>query len=169
MARLLFLAYLGTVIGANWAASHLAPVTVWPAPLLAAPAGVLFVGLAFTLRDLLHKLTGWPVVLLAIGVGSGLSYFVAGPRFALASMVAFGLSELLDLLVYAPMKRRSWVGAVALSNLAALLLDSYLFLKLAFGSLDFFWGQAIGKAWMTTLALVVLVAGRAIAKRRAVA
>jgi hypothetical protein len=39
-----------------------------------------------------------------------------------------------------------------------LLVDSVLFLLLAFGSLDFLAGQVVGKAWMTLLALV-LIAG----------
>jgi hypothetical protein len=36
-----------------------------------------------------------------------------------------------------------------LSNTVGLLIDSWLFLTIAFGSLAFFWGQVVGKAWMT--------------------
>jgi hypothetical protein len=43
-------------------------------------------------------------------------------------------------------------------------------LTLAFGSLQFFWGQVVGKAWMTLAAVIVLAAvryGRALLPRYA--
>ena len=39
------------------------------------------------------------------------------------------------------------------SSLVGLVVDSMVFLWLAFGSLDFLPGQIIGKAWMVLLAL----------------
>jgi hypothetical protein len=50
------------------------------------------------------------------------------------------------------------------------VIDSWLFLTLAFGSLQFFWGQVVGKAWMTLLAVAVIAtvrAGRAFLPRHA--
>jgi hypothetical protein len=41
------------------------------------------------------------------------------------------------------------------------VIDSWLFLTLAFGSLQFFWGQVVGKAWMTLLAVAVIATVRA--------
>jgi uncharacterized PurR-regulated membrane protein YhhQ (DUF165 family) len=75
---------------------------------------------------------------------------------ALASGTAFLASELADMLVYVPLRRRHWLGAVALSNTVGLVVDSALFLWLAFGSLDFLAGQVVGKAEMTVLAVGVL-------------
>jgi hypothetical protein len=43
----------------------------------------------------------------------GLSFLIA-PTFALASGVAFLVSEAADLTVYTPLERRSWLGAVVL-------------------------------------------------------
>ena len=40
-----------------------------------------------------------------------------------------------------------------LSSLVGLVVDSAVFLYLAFGSLDFITGQIIGKGWMVLLAL----------------
>jgi hypothetical protein len=40
------------------------------------------------------------------------------------------------------------------------VVDSVLFLSLAFGSLAFLAGQVVGKAWMTALAMVLLWAVR---------
>jgi hypothetical protein len=147
------LAYILTIFGANWAIETWGLVPVGFG--LYAPAGVYFVGVAFTLRDLAQERVGKAWILAAIGIGSLLSAFVS-PQFALASAVAFGLSELADFAVYTPLRRRNWLGAVALSNTVGLVLDSILFLWLAFGSLDFLAGQIVGKAEMTIAAVVLL-------------
>lgn len=160
----LAVAYVGTIVSANWAVAHYGIIAVGFG--LMAPAGVLFAGLAFTLRDLLHEAHGWRVVVAAIAAGTAASVVVAGPGLALAAAAAFLLSELADLAVYAPLRRRRWLTAVAASNAVGLVVDSALFLWLAFGSLAFFPGQVVGKAWMTIAALLVLAAVRF--RRRAV-
>jgi uncharacterized PurR-regulated membrane protein YhhQ (DUF165 family) len=111
-------------------------------------------------------LANWLIVHVGVvGVGFGL----VAPAFALASGAAFLVSEAADFAVYTPLERRTWLGAVALSNTVGLLLDSWLFLTLAFGSLAFFWGQVVGKAWMTLLAvgLLSVIRSRAVLARNA--
>jgi queuosine precursor transporter len=71
----------------------------------------------------------------------------------LASAAAFLLSELADLAVYTPLARRRLVAAVAASSLCGLVVDSVVFLWLAFGSLNFLLGQIIGKSWMVLLSI----------------
>jgi uncharacterized PurR-regulated membrane protein YhhQ (DUF165 family) len=72
-------------------------------------------------------------------------------------LVPVGLGLLAaDFTVYTPIKERSWLGAVTLSNTVGLVIDSVLFLLLAFGSLDFLAGQIVGKLWMTVLAVALL-------------
>jgi uncharacterized PurR-regulated membrane protein YhhQ (DUF165 family) len=148
------LAYVATIFAANWAIAAFGPVPVGLG--LVAPAGVYFAGLAFTLRDLTQEALGSRAVLAAIVVGAALSALVSG-ELALASGAAFLLSELADFAVYTPLRRRNWLGAVAASNAVGLVVDSALFLWLAFGSLEFLPGQVVGKASMTVLALIVLV------------
>lgn len=148
------LGYVATVFLANWAIVTFGVVPVGFG--LMAPAGVYFAGLAFTLRDLTQESLGKRAVLGAIVVGAGLSALVS-PQFALASGVAFLLSELLDFAVYQPLRERNWLGAVAASNVVGFAADSVLFLTLAFGSLDFLPGQLVGKFWMTGLAVCVLL------------
>ena len=58
-----------------------------------------------------------------------------------------------DLAVYTPIQRRNLVLAVLLSSAAGLVVDSIIFLYLAFGSLDFLLGQIVGKLWMVLIAL----------------
>lgn len=158
-------AYVATVWVANWLISHYGVVSVGFG--LVAPAGVYAVGVAFTLRDIVQSTIGRAWVIGAIVLGASLSYLIA-PAFALASGVAFLVSETADFAVYTPLERRSWLGAVALSNTVGLALDSLLFLWLAFGSLQFFWGQVVGKAWMTVAAIAALAVARALWGRREV-
>jgi uncharacterized PurR-regulated membrane protein YhhQ (DUF165 family) len=61
-----------------------------------------------------------------------------------------------DLGVYTPLQKRGLVLAVAASSAVGLVVDSVVFLFLAFGSLGYLPGQVIGKAWMVLLALPVV-------------
>lgn len=162
---LLFVAFVATVYGANWALARYGLVSVGFG--LTAPAGVYFAGLAFGLRDALHEAAGatwrrW--VLGAIGVGAVLAYVIEDgvtipgghASIAVASAIAFGLSELADVAVYQPLRERSWPAAVAVSNLIGAVADSALFLWLAFGSLDHIVGQVVGKTYMVALALPIV-------------
>lgn len=156
--------FVATVWAANWLISHFGVVHVGFG--LLAPAGVFAVGVAFTLRDVTHRTLGPWAVVAAIVIGAALSWLIA-PQFALASGVAFLVSEFADLTVYTPLSERTWLGSVVLSNTVGLAVDSALFLWLAFGSLQFFWGQVVGKAWMTLLAVCVLAGSRALLARHA--
>lgn len=161
---LALVAYVLTIPAANWLVARYGVVPVGFG--LMAPAAVYLVGLAFTLRDLVHEAFGRVAVVVAILCGAALSFLIA-PQFALASGLAFLVSELADLAVYSPLRERNWLAAVALSNVVGLVVDSVLFLWLAFGSLGFLPGQVVGKAWMTLVALAVLALVRT--KREAVA
>src|ERR1044072_2877633 len=125
--------WLVCIVGANWAIATFGLVPVGFG--LMAPAGVYFVGLAFTARDMVQEYLGRRWTFVAIIVGSALSYLVS-PQFAIASGITFLVSEGADMLVYTPLRWRSWLGAVVASNTVGLVVDSVLFLTLAFGSLD---------------------------------
>jgi uncharacterized PurR-regulated membrane protein YhhQ (DUF165 family) len=152
-------AYIATIFAANWAIVTFGLVPVGFG--LLAPAGVYFAGLAFTLRDLTQDALGRRWTYAAIVVGAALSGLLSGP-LAIASGVAFLLSETADLLVYTPLRERRWLFAVGASNVVGLVVDSVLFLLLAFGSLEFLAGQIVGKLLMTAIAIVILWARRAI-------
>jgi len=49
--------------------------------------------------------------------------------------------------------RRGLIVAVVASSVVGLVVDSIVFLWLAFGSLDFLLGQIVGKAWMVLLSI----------------
>jgi uncharacterized PurR-regulated membrane protein YhhQ (DUF165 family) len=132
------------------------PCLVPVAPGVMAPSGVLMIGLALVLRDLVQRRLGARWAVAAILFGAALSAALAPPALVLASAAAFLLSEAADMAVYTPLQRRGLVLAVAASSAVGLVVDSVLFLWLAFGSLDFLAGQVIGKAWMVLLALPVI-------------
>jgi hypothetical protein len=152
--------YALTIPAANWMIGHLgtvcpagSPCLIPVAPGLMAPSGVVMVGLALVLRDLVQRRLGAGASLVAIAAGAAISAVLAPPAIVVASAAAFLLSELADFAVYTPLQRRRFVTAVALSSLAGLVVDSAVFLYLAFGSFDFLLGQIVGKAWMVLLAL----------------
>jgi hypothetical protein len=121
-----------------------------------APSGVLMIGLALVLRDVVHERMGWRWALGAIAIGAPLSALVAPPALVIASATAFLLSELADFAIYAPLRsRRLWLAVLA-SGAAGAVVDSGAFLWLAFGSLDHLTGQVVGKLWMTVAALPLL-------------
>jgi uncharacterized PurR-regulated membrane protein YhhQ (DUF165 family) len=129
------------------------PCLVPVAPGLMAPSGVLMIGLALVLRDLVQRRLGVGFSAVAVLAGAALSAFLAPPALVLASAAAFLLSEFADLAVYTPLQKRRLVLAVAASGAVGLVVDSLVFLYLAFGSLDFLAGQVVGKAWMVLVAL----------------
>jgi uncharacterized PurR-regulated membrane protein YhhQ (DUF165 family) len=149
-----------TIPAANWLIGHVGttcvpqgPCLVPVAPGLMAPSGVTMVGIALVLRDLVQRRLGTAISALAVLVGSGLSALYAPASLVVASATAFLLSELADLAVYTPSARRRLVAAVIASSCAGLVVDSIVFLWLAFGSLDFLAGQVVGKAWMVLLSI----------------
>lgn len=146
------ISYILTIFGANWALKTFGFVPLGFG--IMAPAGVFFAGLALTLRDLVQDRLGRGWTFGAIVLGALLSALLS-PQLALASGASFLLSETVDLLVYTPLRSRSWLAAVIASNTAGDIIDSILFLTLAFGSLQFLSGQLIGK-WLMVLPVVAL-------------
>ena len=150
-----FIAFTLTIPAANWMIGNVGTVCppggpclvpVWPG--IMAPSGVLMIGLALVLRDLVQRRLGVGCSAYAVILGAALSAWVAPPALALASGVAFLISEFADMAVYTPLARRRLIAAVVASSFVGLVVDSIVFLWLAFGSLEFLTGQIIGKSLM---------------------
>ncbi|WP_262030510.1 VUT family protein [Microvirga sp. Mcv34] len=131
------------------------PCLIPVAPGIMSPSGVIWAGAALILRDLVQRQLGVAWSTVGVLIGAALSYLIS-PALALASAVAFLISELIDLAVYTPLQRKGLIAAVVASSLAGLMADSVVFLLLAFGSLDHVLGQIVGKAWMIVLSLPFL-------------
>lgn len=157
------LAFTLSVPFANWMIHHVGwvcppgePCLIPVAPGLMAPSAVLMAGLALVLRDLVQRRLGIAWSVIAIVVGGVLSWWVAPPALVVASVAAFLFSEVADLVVYTPLQRRRLVLAVVASSVVGLFVDTTIFLSLAFGSLDYMWGQIVGKGWMVLLAIPLI-------------
>lgn len=181
LGSILAAAYAITHVGTQYApgAPHVLPV--WPG--IEAPSGVYVVGVTLVLRDLLQRairsdltreVRGRGImagvvavrepheravalrVLALIFVGAALSALIS-PAVAIASGVAFAVSESVDFGVFTLTESRLGLyGAIVASNAVSIVVDSLIFLALAFGSLAFIEGQTIGKALATLAAVVVL-------------
>lgn len=152
---------------ANWLIGNVGTTCVPNGPCLIpvgfglmAPSGVLVIGIALVLRDVVHELLGKAWVMAAIAAGAVLSAAVAPPALVLASATAFLLSEAADMAVYTPLRERRLGLAVALSGIVGAAIDSAVFLLIAFGSLKYFDGQLVGKMWASLLAFAVIMAWR---------
>lgn len=150
-------AYVLTIIAANVAITLFGVIPIGFG--LMAPAGVVFAGLAFTLRDAVQETAGRRWSIAAILLGAAVSALLS-PQLALASGAAFVASELADFAIYTPLRGRNWLAAVAASNTVGLVIDSALFLWLAFGNLEFLAGQVVAKVEVTLLTVLVLVLWR---------
>ena len=164
-----FIAFIACIPTANWMIGNVGTVCVPKGPCLVpiwpwgaggqavmAPSGVMMIGLALVLRDLVQRRLGRNITIAAIVAGAALSGAVAPPALIVASTAAFLLSELADFAVYTPLQARGLVLAVLASSVVGLVADSLLFLWLAFGNLDYLAGQILGKLWMVLLALPVV-------------
>lgn len=158
-----FLLFILTIPAMNWVVMNVGTVCtpdgpclipVWPG--LMAPSGVLMAGVALVLRDGLQAKLGVRWSLYAIIFGAGLSAFFSEPSLVVASVMAFFFSELADLLVYTPMRKKWPAWAIMVSGLVGSFVDSAIFLTLAFGSIDYIYGQVLGKFWMS-LAVALLI------------
>ena len=154
-----FALFLACIPLANWMIGHVGtvclpngPCLIPVAPGVMAPSGVLMIGAALVLRDIVQRLLGPVWALVAIAAGTALSLLLAPPALVLASGAAFLLSELADFAVFTPLQRRRLLLAVLASSAVGLVVDSIVFLTLAFGSLDYLGGQILGKAWALLIA-----------------
>jgi len=153
-----------TIPAANWLIGHVGtecvpngPCVIPVAPGLLAPSGVLMVGAALVLRDLVQRRFGAGIGICAILMGAALSGLLAAPALVVASATAFLTSETADFAVYTPLARKHFVAAVVISGFFGLVVDSVVFLWLAFGSLEFLEGQIAGKAWMIVLSIPLIM------------
>lgn len=158
-----FILFILTIPAMNWVVMNVGTVCtkdgpclipVWPG--LMAPSGVLMAGVALVLRDGLQSKLGVRWSLYAILIGAALSAVFSEPSLVIASVLAFFFSELADLVVYTPMRKKWPAWAIMASGLVGSFVDSAIFLSLAFGSVEYIFGQVLGKFWMS-LAVALLI------------
>ena len=117
------IAYIVSIVAVNIGFVYIPPV-----PLLGEmfPPMSLIVGLIFIARDFAQKEIGHKV-LGAMDVGAVLSYLMADPFVAIASVIAFAISEMVDWGVYTYTKR-PLRDRILLSSALGTPVDSAVFL-----------------------------------------
>ena len=155
--------FLASIPLANWMMLHVGtacvpqgPCLVPVAPGLLAPSGVLTVGAALVLRDVVQRCLGLTWGLAAIAGGHGT--VGTGGTGSAGARLRHGLraERVRRLRVYTPLQRRQLTLAVVASSVVGLVVDSVAFLTLAFGSLEFLAGQVVGKLWAVLIAIPLM-------------
>ena len=133
--------YLFSIILGNIFVNWLGIVKVWG---LTFPAGVVFVGLTFSFRDMVQREWGdygawiWMITATIITL-------LFNVKLALASGAAFLISEAVDWAAF-KFLRYDIKKRIVISNLLSCPLDSAIFVTLAFGWFwPAIWGQALIK------------------------
>ena len=119
-------AYVASIALVNWLFMVIPPVPLpggdlWPPVSLA-------VGFVFILRDYAQRAVGHKVLPCML-LGAAISYAMAGPQIALASMAAFLVGEFLDWGVYT-YTGRPFSQRILLSSLVSTPVDTAVFLFL---------------------------------------
>lgn len=118
--------YILSVVIANWG-FDLVPLVTLPGGEAWAPMS-LFVGFVFVVRDYAQREIGH-MVLPAMLVGGALSWLMASPAIALASVCAFLTSEIMDWAVYT-FTGRPFSQRILLSSSLSTPVDSIVFLAM---------------------------------------
>lgn len=157
-------AFLTLIVAANWMTSTYGLIPVGFG--LVTTAGTWAAGLVLLARDLVQDTAGHRIMLASIGAGALLSALLANPQIALASGIAFALSELLNWAVYTPIRRHGWARAVIPSNIAGAFLDTVVFLSIAgFPVWVAVPGQMLAKTVATLAVVIPVVVARALLRQ----
>jgi uncharacterized PurR-regulated membrane protein YhhQ (DUF165 family) len=139
--------FVTVVVATNALTAWLGEVT-WLG--IAATAGTWLAGFGFVARDRLQDVSDRRWVIAVIGIGAALSALFS-PRLALASGVAFALSELADFAVYTPLREQHRIGAALASNTVGSLVDTVIFLAISGFPFALLPGQMVIKVGTTTV------------------
>lgn len=154
--------YLTIIALSNIVTAAFAPLTLFGGMLII-PAGSVFVGVTFVLRDLVQLQRGRRFVYRAILAASAISAVVSllcgdTPYVALASVAAFTASETIDTEIFARLKKS--IGArVTLSGIIGGIADSIIFVILGLspiGANVLGWDQVLTAILGQTITKVVV-------------
>jgi len=119
--------YIATVVGINLAFAYIPPIVLFDGTIFT--VGSVVAGLVFVARDFAQREVGHKVVLLLMAAAGLLSYLLADPFVAIASISAFAISELSDYIVYSKYKG-DFNKRVIVSSLVSVPIDTAVFLAI---------------------------------------
>ena len=117
--------YIVLIVLVNWGFTvvPLVPILGEMFPPMSLAVGLVFVARDFAQREIGHK------VIVAMLIAAGLSYFMANPFVAAASLVAFLISEGADWAIYTWTKK-PFAQRILISSAVSTPLDSAVFLAM---------------------------------------
>lgn len=125
--------------------------------------------IAFLITDIINRLFGPRRAGLIIAVGAvfgGLaSYYFATPLIALASVSAFMIGQVLDVLIFQRLRQMDWYVAPLASSILASLIDTVVFYAIAFGILSSLGYMSVDFGVKVFVAFVALLPFRLIIAR----
>ena len=119
--------YIATVVAINMAFAYIPPIVLFDGTIFT--IGSVIAGLVFVARDFAQREVGHKVVLLLMAAAGLLSYLLADPFVAIASITAFAISELSDYIVYSKYKG-DFNKRVVVSSLVSVPIDTAVFLAI---------------------------------------
>lgn len=150
--------HTAAIVAANWMTATLGLIPIGFG--LVVTAGTFAAGFALLARDFVHRYGGIWWAFVGILLGAVISWFMSTPALAVASAVAFGAAELVDLLVFTPLRKHGFIRAAVVSNIVSAPIDTVLFLAIA--GFPITWeavlGQFVGKVILATLIPIALYA-----------
>ncbi len=125
--------YILSVVAANVTIATFGPAAVLP-------VGFALIGLTLLSRDVVHEWSRGRVFIRLgslIAAGGALSYLVNrdAKTIAAASLLAFASSEAVDALIYQRLISRRYIVKANVSNAVSSVVDSAVFIGVAFGPL----------------------------------
>lgn len=119
--------YILCVVGINLAFSYIPPVVLSDGAIWS--IGSVIAGAVFVARDYAQREVGHRLAVILMFAAAAISYLMADPFVALASVMAFGVSEVIDYLVYT-LSKLEFKKRVILSSLLSVPVDTFVFLHI---------------------------------------
>jgi len=119
--------YIATVVGINLAFAYIPPIVLFDGTIFT--VGSVIAGLVFIARDFAQREVGHKAVLALMAAAGLLSYLLADPFVAIASIAAFAISEISDYIVYSKYKG-DFNKRVVVSSLVSVPIDTAVFLAI---------------------------------------
>ncbi|NLZ10187.1 MAG: VUT family protein [Alcaligenaceae bacterium] len=129
------LAMAVVVVGSNILVQY--PINQW------LTWGAISYPVAFLVADLINRRFGPQAARRVVAVGFVIavvfSFWVATPRIAMASGLAFLFAQLLDIQVFDRLRNQAWWRAPFIGGAAGATLDTFMFFALAFAGTGIDW------------------------------
>ena len=119
--------HIATVVFIKLAFAYIPPIVLFDGTIFT--VGSVIAGLVFVTRDFAQREVGHKAVLALMLVAGVLSYLLADPFVALASIIAFAISEISDYIVYSKYKGE-FNKRVVVSSLVSVPIDTAVFLAI---------------------------------------